>query len=102
MGVFLSSLSKLLVPYLQGNIFVPLLTGFITVRRGLSNPKNETTAPVTNCNHFSGPLIPQRHVCEYEGQAGVGKEISPTEKAVRETEAAKCHFRSPKILHRSP
>lgn len=55
MGVFLSSLSKLLVPYLQGNIFVPLLTGFITVRRGLSNPKNETTSPVTNCNsHFSG------------------------------------------------
>lgn len=28
-------------------------------------------------------------VCEYEGRAGVGKEISPSEKAVRETEAAK-------------
>lgn len=103
MGVFLSSLSKLLVPYLQGNIFVPLLTGFITVRRGLSNPKNETTSPVTNCNsHFSGPQIPQRHVCEYEGRAGVGMEISPSEKAVRETQAAKCHFRSPKILHLFP
>lgn len=90
MGVFLSSLPKILVLCLQGNIFVSSLPGFITVRRGLSNPKNETTAPVTNCNsHFSGPQIPQRLVCEYEGRAGVGMEISPAEKAVRENRGDK-------------
>lgn len=46
MGVFLSSLSKHLVPYLQGNIFVSLLTGFITVRRGLSNPQKMKQQPL--------------------------------------------------------
>ena len=40
-GVFLSPLSKLLVPFVQGNISVSLITVFITVRRGLSNPNME-------------------------------------------------------------
>lgn len=63
----LYSLSKinfvLLVPFLQGNLFVSLLTGFNAVRRGLGSPKNETTVPVSNCSsHSSDPELPPRHM----------------------------------------
>lgn len=59
------------VSFLQGNPFGSLLTSFIAVRSGLGKPKNETTAPVSNCSsHFRDPELPPRHNCECEKQVG--------------------------------
>lgn len=45
--MFLSSSSKLLVllvPFLQGNFFLSLITVFIAVRRGLKRPEKRNTS----------------------------------------------------------